>query len=121
MTTQAYAAVIEELSGDNRKARVRQVDAVEAGGWPILSGRCHIRVGEGFSEPRLGFFVQSQLRAPYLLVMTRQGERITVCEVQTDRIPIGTGPSIDVPVNRAITIHQSIISALNGMLIGHHT
>ena len=89
MTTQAYAAVIEELLGGDRKARVRQVDAVEAGGWPILSGRCHIRVGEGFSEPRLGFFVQSQLRAPYLLVMTRQGERITVCEVQTDRIPNG--------------------------------
>ena len=52
-----YAAVVEELlsGGGTRTARVRQVSMAKVSELTILSGRCHIRAGEGFSEPRLGY------------------------------------------------------------------
>ena len=83
-----YAAVVEALlsGGEFRTVRVRQVSLAEVGEWSILSGRCHIRAGEGFSEPRLGFWVESNLRPPYQMIMTRSGDRVTICEVEADRI-----------------------------------
>ena len=118
-----YAAVVEALllSGD-RIARIRQVSLAEVGEWSILSGRCHIRAGEGFSEPRLGLWIENNLRPPYQMIMTRQGDRVTICEIETDKIRDGSGPSrvlypsVDVPMRKQVTLHQSIISALDGKL-----
>lgn len=111
-----YAAVVEALLSGDRIARVRQVSLAEVGEWSILSGRCHIRVGDGFSEPRLGFWIESNLRSPYQMIMTRQGDRVTICEIEADKIGVGSGPSVDVPMRKQVTLHQSIISALNGKL-----
>ena len=113
-----YAAVVEALlsGGESRMARVRQVTIEDVGGWSILSGRCHIRAGEGFSEPRLGFWVESNLRPPYQMIMTRFGDRVTICEVEADRIQDGSGPSVDVPMRKQVTLHQTIMSALEGKL-----
>ena len=113
-----YAAVVEALlsGGDNRIARVRQVSLAEIGGWSILSGRCHIHAGEGFGEPRLGLWVESNLRPPYQMIMTRSGDRVTICEIESDRIQDGSGPSVDVPMRKQVTLHQSIMSALDGRL-----
>lgn len=111
-----YAAVVEALLSEGHIARVRQVSLAEVGEWSILSGRCHIRVGEGFSEPRLGFWVESNLRPPYQMIMTRQGNRVTICEVDADKIGDGSGLSVDVPMRKQVTLHQTIISALDGKL-----
>ena len=117
-----YAAVVEALLSGDRIARVKQVSIADVGEWSILSGRCHIRAGEGFSEPRLGFWVESNLRPPYQMIMTRQGDRVTICEIEADKIGDGSGPSlvlypsVDVPMGMQVTLHQSIISALDGKL-----
>lgn len=113
-----YAAVVEALlsGGEFRTARVRQVSLDTVGEWSILSGRCHIRAGEGFSEPRLGYWVEGNLRPPYQMIMTRSGDRVTICEVEADKIGDGSGPSVDVPMGKQVTMHQSIMSALDGKL-----
>lgn len=112
-----YAAVVEELlsGGGTRTARVRQVSMAEVGGWPILSGRCHIRAGEGFSEPRLGYWVESNLRPPYRLVVTRSGNRVTICEFEA-AVQLVSGPSVEVPMGKQVLMHQTIMSALDGRL-----
>ena len=117
-----YAAVVQEIvpHGDHaerRTARVWQLRTTEVGTWPVLSGRCHIRIGEGFHEPRLGSLVAYQLRAPHLLVMTRSNNRITVCEVEVDGVEISGRPdSADVLLGRQATLHKAIMAALNGEL-----
>ena len=117
-----YAAVIQELGpyGDyigTPTARIWQLRVAEVGTWSVLSGRCHIRIGEGFQEPRLGSLVAHQLGAGHLLVMTRSGNRITVCEVEIDEVEIRDTPDrADVSVKWEWTIHDAIVAALDGKL-----
>ena len=113
-----YAAVVEALlsGGEFDTARVRQVSLDAVGGLSILSGRCHIRAGDGFSEPSLGYWVESNLRPPYQMIMTRSGDRVTICEVEADKIGDSPGPSVDVSMRKQVTMHQSIMRALDGEL-----
>ena len=109
-----YAAVAEALLSrdeDNRVVRIHQVSITDIGEWPILSGRCHIRVGEGFLTPRLGHYVSDNLRAPYRMVMTRLGNRVTICEVETGMVQMSDGTWVDIPVGRQVALHESIMDA----------
>ena len=118
-----YAAVIQELTphgdyAETRAARIWQLRISEVGTWPVLSGRCHIRIGEGFHEPRLGSLVAYQLRAPHLLVMTRSNDRITVCKVEVGGVEIGGRPDRpDVILRWRETSHMAIMAALSGALL----
>ena len=118
-----YAAVIQELRphgdyAETRTARIWQLRTSEVGTWPVLSGRCHIRIGAGFHEPRLGALVAYQLRAPHLLVMTRSNDRITVCEVEVDGVEIRDRPDrADVFLGWQGTLHKAIMAALDGELL----
>ena len=120
-----YAAVIQELGPgggheeDNRMARIWQMRASEVGTWPVSSARCHIHVGEGFHEPRVGSQVAYQLRAPHLLVMTRSKHgRIMVCEVEVDGVEFNDRPErADVFLRWPGTLHNAIMTALDGELL----
>ena len=118
-----YAAVVQELTphgdyAETRTARIWQLRISEVGTWRVLSGRCHIRIGEGFHEPRLGSLVAYQLRAPHLLVMTRSNDRITVCEVEVDGVDIRDRPDrADVFLRWQGTLHKAIMAALDGELL----
>ena len=41
-------------------------------------------------------------------------DRVTICEVEADRVQDGSGPSVEVPMRKQVTLHQSIISRWMG-------
>lgn len=111
-----YVVVVKGLvSRDGITARVSQVDSGGVEGWELRSARCHVRLANWFGKPRLGEAVAYMLGLQHPLVVTRRGNRVTICEVDTDGIlMVHTDDQVSIPIGRTQALHDAILSGLDG-------
>ena len=97
-------------------ARIRQVHAEETERWRVRSARCHIQL-QSFGDSRLGTAVSYSLGVIHPLIITRSGDRVTICEVEMEEVDmVGITGEVDLPTSKTIAIHETVLAGLDGSL-----
>ena len=112
-----YVVVVQGLIADDGEvsARIHQMDEQEVSGWRVTSARCHIHATQGLDH-RLGRAVSYLLGAEHPLIITRSGDRVTICEVEMDEDVVSHSGQVDIPSAWVQTIHEAVLFALDGRL-----
>ena len=114
-----YMVVVSEQISRNGDfvARISQVQVQETERWRIRSARCHIQLAQGFGRPRLGSALAYLLGVRHPLIITRSGDRVTICEVEIDGIVmVSQADQVEIPVGRVQAIHEAVLAGLDGKL-----